>query len=224
MRHWGLFLLIVILVCAIAGVAQGVKPIRTLTGHTSYVFSVAFSPDGRTLASGSGDHTIKLWDVEQILHPNNPPTANFTTYILSSTGARLVVQPRTSDRVWFDATGSSDPDGRVVKYEWDWDSDGSHDVRSKDPVIGHVFTTVGKHAVTLRVTDDKGATPTVTKALTISEKHPPTAAFTYSPSSPTILDTVQFTDGSTDADGEVVSWSWEFGDEATSTERNPSHK
>ncbi|MFH0882047.1 MAG: hypothetical protein V2A56_03600, partial [bacterium] len=36
---------------------------RTLTGHSDVVYSVAFSPDGTTLASGSGDHTIKLWRV-----------------------------------------------------------------------------------------------------------------------------------------------------------------
>jgi WD40 repeat protein len=35
----------------------------TLKGHTSPVWSVAFSPDGKTLASGSWDGTIKLWDV-----------------------------------------------------------------------------------------------------------------------------------------------------------------
>jgi WD40 repeat protein len=35
--------------------------IRTLTGHTSEVVSVAISADGQTLASGSEDKTIKLW-------------------------------------------------------------------------------------------------------------------------------------------------------------------
>jgi len=36
---------------------------HTLSGHSFSVYSVAFSPDGKTLASGSGDKTIKIWNV-----------------------------------------------------------------------------------------------------------------------------------------------------------------
>ena len=53
---------------------------------------------------------------------------------------------------------------------------------------------------------------------------PPIAGFTYSPVNPTPLDTVVFTDISTDEDGSVVDWYWEFGDGVTSAEQNPTHQ
>ncbi|MDE5097706.1 MAG: hypothetical protein O4861_04905, partial [Trichodesmium sp. St16_bin4-tuft] len=37
--------------------------LETLNGHSSDVFSVVFSQDGRSLASGSNDKTIKIWQV-----------------------------------------------------------------------------------------------------------------------------------------------------------------
>jgi WD40 repeat protein len=43
-------------------VASG-QELKTLKGHPEGVFSVTFSPDGKTLASGSADNTIKLWNL-----------------------------------------------------------------------------------------------------------------------------------------------------------------
>ena len=39
------------------------KCLRTLEGHGSAVLACGFSPDGSLLVSGSGDHTLKLWEV-----------------------------------------------------------------------------------------------------------------------------------------------------------------
>ncbi|RKZ38499.1 MAG: hypothetical protein DRQ49_14120 [Gammaproteobacteria bacterium] len=53
-----------------------------LYGHSDYVNSVAFSPDGRILASASGDHTIRLWDV-LLQKPLGEPLTGHSDYVKS---------------------------------------------------------------------------------------------------------------------------------------------
>jgi len=52
----------------------------------------------------------------------------------------------------------------------------------------------------------------------------PVASFTYTPMTDIYADTlITFTDASTDEDGTIAAWSWDFGDGNTSTDQNPTH-
>lgn len=51
----------------------------------------------------------------------------------------------------------------------------------------------------------------------------PHANFTYTPENPTNTTLIHFTDTSTDTNGTIVSWWWDFGDDSYSDEQNPDH-
>jgi WD40 repeat protein len=68
-----------------------------LTGHTAPLWAVAFSRDGRTLASGGEDRTIRLWEI-----PNRNPPATLTGHTDTVTSLAFSPDGRTL------ATGSAD--------------------------------------------------------------------------------------------------------------------
>ncbi|KAL5504568.1 hypothetical protein ACEPAH_7229 [Sanghuangporus vaninii] len=78
--------------------------IRTLEGHTSYVCSVAFSPDGKRIASGSVDHTIRIWDAysgEAVSGPFEGHTGCTNSVAFSPDGKRVASGSQDSTiRVW----------------------------------------------------------------------------------------------------------------------------
>lgn len=68
-----------------------------LTGHTKAIWAVAFSPDGKTLATGSADNTVRLWDVADAGHPKplgeplTGPQEEISALVFSPDGATLAV-------------------------------------------------------------------------------------------------------------------------------------
>jgi PKD repeat protein len=114
---------------------------------------------------------------------------------------------------------STDPDGTVASWRWDF-GDGATSTQ-RNP--SRRYASAGQYTVTLRVTDDDGATDTqshpANPTAAPAPKDPPRAEFEVSCQDLRCT----FVDRSTDSDGSLASWSWTFGDGSTSSERNPSH-
>jgi PKD repeat protein len=115
---------------------------------------------------------------------------------------------------------SSDPDGSILSRTWDF-GDGA---TSTEPNPSHTYAAAGSFTVVLTVTDDDGANDTASHqaepaAPPAPPNHPPHADFRVHCEKATC----EFSDTSRDDDGTVVSWVWDFGDGATSTEQNPVH-
>ncbi|KAA0004495.1 MAG: PKD domain-containing protein [Thermoplasmata archaeon] len=117
------------------------------------------------------------------------------------------LNPTDLDIITFDGSSSSDPDGYITNYTWNF-GDGSY---AYTAVAAHKYSADGTYTVTLTVYDNDGAWDTMSKEIVVSNI-PPVANFTFSPSNATVGQTVFFNDTSYDADGEVRIWQWDFGD------------
>ena len=136
---------------------------------------------------------------------NVPPIASFTSTVTGAT-------------VKFDASASTDIDGTITGYAWDF-GDGSPAGSGKTP--SHIYTNSGTYPVKLTVTDNKGATTSTTNNVAVTVPNsPPTASFSYT----TNVGTVNVDgSGSSDTDGTVKTWAWDFGDGSTGTGEMTSH-
>ncbi|MEZ5121291.1 MAG: PKD domain-containing protein [Solirubrobacterales bacterium] len=137
--------------------------------------------------------------------PNAKPTAAFTATPSPAT---------TGQQVSLDASGSSDSDGTIAKYEWDLDGNGTYETDTgTTPTTTQTYATAGDVTVGLRVTDNDGATDTTTRTLTVQPvaNQAPTAAFTLSPNPATTGQQVSLdASGSSDSDGTIAKYEWDL--------------
>jgi len=113
-------------------------------GRTAYVTIIdrnAVIPIDTATNRVGAEIPVGKWPRMVALVPNQPPHAAFAV-----TDAAAPVR--------FDASASSDPDGSVRRYRWDF-GDGA-DTTTTSPTTTHAYATAGEYEVTLRVTDDEG--------------------------------------------------------------------
>ncbi|MBS2936688.1 PKD domain-containing protein [Nocardioides sp. J2M5] len=186
-----------------------------LDGSTLYVVNapngqllkIGFSGGAPTGTSSVADTSID-WRGRAVflasVLPNTAPTAAFTS---SCTGVSCT----------FDASGSSDGDGTVSSYEWSF-SDGDE---AGGPTPQKDFAASGTYDVTLTVTDDGGLSSSTTKQVTVVKPNvAPTADFTMTCA---FLACDLDATASSDPDGTVTDWAWDFGDGAHGSGATTSH-
>jgi len=174
------------------------KPLSNYLAGT--IGQVAIFPAALTAAQISTHYT----QVTTGAVANRAPMAAFTTSATDLTTS-------------LNATSSSDPDGTIASYAWDF-GDGS---TGSGATASHSYTAGGTYNVTLTVTDNKGATNAVTHPVTVIPPNvTPTAAFTSSASGVALS-----VDGSssTDSDGTIASYAWNFGDGGTGSGATATH-
>ena len=114
---------------------------------------------------------------------------------------------------------SADPEGEPLTYVWNF-GDGATSTAT-NPI--HQYDTPEAVLVTLTVTDDEGVSDSTTLTIVIFPTIRPVADFRHEPEGGTIHDTVAFYDESSDDDGSILAWEWDFGDGETSRRKDPTH-
>jgi len=132
--------------------------------------------------------------------------------------------PKTGEIVYFNASASTDSDGQITEYRWDFGN--GYTGTGKTPQHTYYVTETTTFTVTLTVVDDRGAEGIASAEVTVTvpENQPPVADFFFSPTNPKSAETVHFNaDASTDPDGTIVQYNWDFGDGTTGTGKNTEH-
>jgi PKD repeat protein len=141
---------------------------------------------------------------------NTPPLASFTV----SNDTVYTLEP-----VFFNASQSSDPDGDIVAFLWDFNDGGI----GEGEVANHTYTEDGIYEVTLTVEDDLGSTTNASITITVLNRSPE-VSFTESTLTPLVNENVTFNaTQSFDLDGTIIKYLWDFGDGTNSTEVIATH-
>ncbi len=112
----------------------------TAVGGTTYSYTVsAWAADGEGAQSAPDDG-----------HVNIAPVAAMTSNPDPAEGEPPLM-------VEFNASASSDADGTIARYDWDWEGDGTYDLNDDSPVQSHEYVFGGEYTCTVRVWDDHGA-------------------------------------------------------------------
>jgi RHS repeat-associated protein len=120
----------------------------------------------------------------------------------------------------FNGSGSSDADGTIGNYQWSF-GDGTV---ATGPTPTHVYSSTGTFNVTLTVTDNSGAPASANTTASVTIPNQPPVANAGGPYSVSANTPIQFNGTtSSDPDGTITSYQWNFGDGSTGNGVTTTH-
>jgi PKD repeat protein len=168
-------------------------------------------PGPRTVSVNSSGGSATL-NAGVSVNDNKAPVAKFTYTPNQGTIASTFA---------FDASTSTDPDGTIQSYKWEI-SDGT---KPQGKIIHKQFKDIGDYTIQLTVTDNKGGTSSIQKEITVGDNLPPDASFSVDPTKGTQYTIFTFdATSSTDPDGSLSGYQWDFGDGKKGTGARVTHK
>jgi outer membrane protein assembly factor BamB len=117
---------------------------------------------GLAVVDDEGAHASAMLEIT--ISPPAPDPVNLAPLAMFSTDKTTSLAPFI---ISFDASASSDADGTIALYEWDFDNDGAFDAYGPSPLASHTYAHRGEYRPSLRITDDKGAQATLQQTLTL---------------------------------------------------------
>jgi PKD repeat protein len=168
----------------------------------------------RTVTLTVTDSDGKTTSVQHAVRVNAVPAALFTFAALDRAPGQPFNVPLLGQRVAFSGTKSSDSDGTIAAYAWDFNGDGSF-TDDNQPSLITTLTTPGVVTIGLRVTDSDGATQVYTQPVRVDQV--PASSFTFTPTSPLAGQRASFESTSSDPDGpqDITSLAWDLDGEGT---------
>lgn len=116
-------------------------------------------------------------------------------------------------QVSFSAAGSFDPNGVIIKYEWDVDGEPGFEKTTAAPVTTHRHRDSGTVVVRVRATDNQGLS--TTRTTNLIRHRAPIARATSSTQVAVVGDSITFTGGTSSDDGTIVKYEWDLDDNGT---------
>ncbi len=182
-----------------------------------------------TLTNGSHIITIAVDPDNNLTEVNNLNNNRSKTLVVNTIPIAILnitpTQALTFERITLNASKSynENPGMTIVEY-WFHFGDGTYTGWIAQNTVYHNYTNDGEYTVGLRVRDNSGLTSALTEQVILINNRPPLANFTITPDSGRVNTEFTFDPGlSSDLDGSIVQYYWEFSDGTNSTEDTPKH-